>query len=231
MTEKQSKRLGGKRLERIKEILSIWSGQTQREMSYTEIVSEAKKKGIAARQVARDLKTLSSADEEGKTPLRKIKAKGKKAVFYKPNVKIWFLCFVKKEYVDLREEKQIQPLKNVIFNKFNRNLRWHADREETYHCFIVPAEGKGMKPESLRVLNSMTKKLITELKESLSLEYFDGKTVAPEEVHKVLMQNVTNLVSNYMDLWSYISKPDGLSNKHHMFKVQMKSAEKAIQGS
>ena len=64
---------------------------------------------------------------------------------------------------------------------------------------------------------------------SLSIEYFDGKTVPPEEVYKVLMRNVTNLVSDYMDLWSFISIPDGPSNKLYTFQNQMEVAERAIE--
>jgi hypothetical protein len=211
---------GGGKEETRNKIFSIWSDNENRWLPNTEVVSQAKIKGLSKRTALLYMELLCKQGKMERKP------EGQNVLYRLEPMTWWIMAHVQKvDWVSIGELAKFQLIARMVSDKYNEVVDWNPEDEKTYKLKPnVPKVGGGVSPSNLKTLMRLTIQLVDSLKENLPVEYL-GEGTAPSDLYGLLWDNCTKVISAYMDAWQFIYKTPG---SKHKFIDYMAAAEQAI---
>ena len=179
----------------VQEILKIWDKRIDEKLSFTTIIEEAEKREMKKETVIDYLKKLTGEDELFEGLKRKIleRTKEGKYVYYKPvSGDLYFGLLGISKGIWAPPEKYLTlcyDVNDVVTKRFNEAIKL-LEKDQTFQ-----------RPKKLERLNVSSVRLMDTLKKSLCCEFHAGSD-STEEAFRSLWQNVTEVVSAYMELWT-----------------------------
>jgi hypothetical protein len=188
------------RLRLHQQLLSPWEKREQEWMSFKDIMVKATEIGLNRRTVIRNLKNIEKFEPD---------PRGYNKIFYRPTkgFSSWILheslktedSFVDDQiavWLKAKEEidKQFDNLQEWYFKK---DSRIRKERETT-------GGGTGLSPDGYKKLDCLIDQLLQTLKSSVSVDFLAGGEEL-EDIYHLLVNNLTELISAYTELWVFNS--------------------------
>jgi hypothetical protein len=195
--------------ETAKAILSTVFERIDERLTCEEIIERAHKNiSRSERQVIRCLnwlveKGMLHKDSEGKNR------------FYTPDYEAYAkLVYISQpQRASIGELDKFQIMAPIIYSKFKKATGVDFEsKDDQAGKSKVPCVGGGVSRDNLKKLTTLTCDLLDTLKSALDIKYLGGGT-DPSVLYGFLWDNVTNVVSAYMDAWQFIYSTPGAAAK------------------
>lgn len=206
---------GGKKKERpvdpetAKVILKTVFERIDEQLSFEQVIERAEKKiSRERRQVASCLKWLVKEGMLKKT------SKGKNR-FYTPDHDTYAkLVYISQpQRASIGELDKFQIMAPLVYSKFKEATDVDFDNQDVQvGKREVPCVGGGVSQYNLKKLNRLTCDLLDTLKSALDVKYLGGG-IDPSALYGFLWDNVTEVISSYMDAWQFIYSTPGAAAK------------------
>jgi hypothetical protein len=203
-----------------RQIVALWANREKEWLTYKEVVNELVKRGLSERTAIRYLITLvreRKLDRE---------ERGYKKTFYRPNQDFLRTLYPSLDWIRSQEELLERSVRETVSEKFEKALFDSRETDKRIEKLIseeidkIPREPPSDEEVAQAIDNVLSREKMSEadsnmlaisverfLKafyDSLSDPYNCAGLVEPHILISDLAQNVTNLLSGYMDLWSFI---------------------------
>lgn len=201
----------GLKIETVKDIFSLWSKDSKESLSCKVIIQRGKTLGLSRRTVLRYLELLKKAEQ-----IKRDKKPGSKYTFYTPDTAAWnsIMNTFPLQWVSTGEMAKFHVISHTIGDKYDEVVDWDRDDFRTYESKskIPKVMGKSVSPDNSKKLGRSICQLLDVLKESLAVDYLGGST-DHSALYGLLWDDITKVVSAYMDLWQFIYKTPGANDK------------------
>jgi hypothetical protein len=177
----------------VKNFLPAWRHRENEWLTYKQLVEWAEKKGISERSVIRYLSALTQTKiiEKSETSYKR--------TLYKPYPKMWeTLVTMRTKLVNEQEEYFCDDVKDIITNQFEKTIAWYEEYGKNKNPYAKLAE------DDRKQLKTLTAKLLNDLKITLAGNYLNPD-IDPHAIYDLLANNLTELISDQMALWSFIA--------------------------
>jgi hypothetical protein len=185
----------------VKNFLPAWRHRENEWLTYKQLVEWAEKKGISERSVIRYLSALTQTKiiEKSETSYKR--------TLYKPYPKMWeALVTMRVKLVNEQEEYFCDDLKDIVSKQFEKTMTWYGEEGKSKN-FNVP-----LTKNSLKQLKILMANLSNSLKITLTDHYID-RGIDPHAIYDILANNLTQLTSDQMALWSFIAITPGAAEE------------------
>jgi hypothetical protein len=209
------------------QILALWSGREKEWLTYKQIVNELKKWGLSERTTVRHLMTLVRE--------RKLEReeRGYKKTFYRPNEDFLKTLLPSLDWIRSYEELLERNVRATVSERFEKTLfdsretdkrigkliseeidkisHEPPSEEEVDEAIYNVLSRERLSETESNMLASSVERFLKAFHESLSNPYECAGVIEPYVLISKLEQNITNLLSAYMDLWSFMYMVPGAS--------------------
>jgi hypothetical protein len=203
-----------------RQILALWASREKDWLTYKEVVNELVKWGLSERTAIRYLITLVRE--------RKLEReeRGYKKTFYRPNQDFLRTLHPSLDWIRSQEELLERSVRETVSEKFEKALFESRETEKRIEKLIseeinkIPRESPSDEEVAQAIADVLSREKMSETDsnmlaifverffkafyESLSDPYECAGLVEPHILISDLAQNITKLLSGYMDLWSFI---------------------------
>jgi len=211
----------------IHRLVALWTGREKEWLTYKQIVSELKKRGLSERTAVRYLTTLVHE--------RKLvrEERGYKKTFYRPDEHFLKTLYPSLDWIHSYEEHLGRSVKETVSAKFERALINSKETDKRIEKLIseeidkIPKEPPSEEDVAQAIYNVLSREKLSEtdsrilvssverffktLCESLSNPYGCAGTIEPYVLISSLARDIETLLSAYMDLWSFMYMVPGAS--------------------
>jgi hypothetical protein len=205
------------------ELLSLWADKEKEWLTYKQIVTELKQRGVSERTTVRYLKRLV---REGKLVREE---RGYKKTFYKPDEDFLEMLYPSLDWIRIHEEFLVQRIKEIAAAKFeaaitdsretderiNKLISEEIDKisketpsdEEVNEAICSVLSRERLTESDFKILTSLVNRLLLKaIYRPFSHPFGHAGTTEPYIAISNLESSISLLLSTYMDLWAFMYK-------------------------